>query len=111
MLSVPALDAVTLSGLFGVFGLWQLAGPARLRRAYRRWRLPTNAHRVIGTVAVIAAAFLADPITRIWGAILGGLICFVAVVTLLNHGRYLLSLPGMAVLLALVPASLAGPLG
>jgi hypothetical protein len=111
MPSVPALDALILSALFGGFGVWQLAGPNGLRRTYRRWRFPVGAHRVIGVVAMIVAAFLADPITRIWGVILGALVCFVAVITLLNHRRYILSLPGIAVLVALVPASLAGPLG
>jgi hypothetical protein len=111
MLSIPALDALVLSGLFGSFGLWQLAGPSGLRRVYTRWRFPAGAHRVIGLMAMIVAAFLADPITRIWGVALGALITFVAEVTLLNHRKYALSVPGMLVMAALVPATLSGPLG
>jgi hypothetical protein len=109
MLSVPTLDALLLSGLFGAFGLFQLAGPGFLRRIYRRWRFPANSHHVIGLVALTTALFLSDPITRIWGVILGALFAFVAVVTLLNHGKYVWSVPGMVVLVALVPATLAGP--
>jgi hypothetical protein len=110
MLSIPTIDALLLSGLFGGFGLWQLAGPGSVRQVYRRWQFPTNANRVAGLAAITAALFLADPITRIWGVVLGGFVAFVAVTTLLNHGKYAWSLPGMAVMVALVPASLAGPL-
>ena len=110
MLSVPAIDALLLSGLFGTFGLWQLAGPAGLRRVYRRWRFPANTHRVAGLLAAIVALFLSNPITRIWGVILGGLVAFVAVTVLLNHGKYAWSVPGMLVMVALAPATLAGPL-
>jgi hypothetical protein len=110
MLSIPTLDALALSGLFGVFGLWQMAGSNKLRQTYRRWRFPANTHNVVGAVAVIVALFLSDPITRIWGVILGAFFVFIAVATLLNHGKYAWSVPGMMVMVALVPATLAGPL-
>ncbi len=110
MLSIPTLDALLLSGLFGAFGLWQMAGPQTVRRAYRRWRFPSNTHHVAAVAALTAALFLADPITRIWGVVLGALVAFIVVVTLLNHGKYAWSVPAMAVIVALVPASLAGPL-
>jgi hypothetical protein len=110
MLTIPTIDALAMTGLFGLFGLWQLAGPEGLRRTYRGWRFPANTHRVAGMAALIAAVFLADPITRIWGVILGAFVTFLVVVTLLNHRKYVLSVPGMLVMVALVPASLAGPL-
>ncbi|HEX4270336.1 MAG TPA: hypothetical protein VHZ32_03085 [Rhizomicrobium sp.] len=110
MLSMPTLDALLLSGLFAAVGLWQLSGPAGLRRVYRRWRFPTNTHRVAGILAATVALFLSNPITRIWGVILGALVMFVAVTVLLNHRKYAWSVPGMLVMVALAPATLAGPL-
>jgi DoxX-like family len=110
VLAVPSLDALLLTGLFGATGLVHLAGPRFLRIAYRRWHFPSNAHRVVGVLEILAALFLSNPVTRIWGVILAGFIIFFATVTLLNHGKYIYSVPGLILMLALVPASLAGPL-
>ena len=85
-------------------------GPVFLRARYRRWRFPANAHLVVGVLNLLAALFLSNPITRIWGVALAALITFVTIVTLLNHGKYGYSVPAMLVLAALVPATLAGPL-
>ena len=109
MLSMPTLDALVLTGLFGTSGLLHLAGPRFVRVAYRHWGFPNNAHRVIGILEILAALFLSNPITRIWGVILAGFLIFFATVALLNHGKYIYSLPGLILMLALVPASLAGP--
>jgi hypothetical protein len=109
MLPMPVLDAMTLTGLFGASGLVHLAGPRFLRVAYRRWGFPTNAHRVAGVLQILAALFLSNPITRIWGVILAGFLIFFATVALVNHGKYAYSVPGLLLMLALVPASLAGP--
>ena len=109
MLPIPTLDALLLTGLFGASGLLHLAGPRFLRLAYRRWGFPGNAHRVIGVLEILAALFLSNPVTRIWGVILAGFIIFFATVALLNRGKYVYSLPGLILMLALVPASLAGP--
>ena len=110
MLSIPTLDALVLSGLFGIGGLLHMAGPTFVRHAYRRWGFPSNAHRVVGVLQILAALFLSNPVTRIWGVILAGFIIFFATVALLNHGKYIYSVPGLLLMLALVPASLAGPL-
>jgi hypothetical protein len=110
MLSMPTLDALALTGLFGVSGLLHMAGPGFLRLAYRGWGFPSNAHRVIGVLEILAALFLSNPVTRIWGVILAGFIIFFGTVALLNHGKYIYSVPGLILMLALVPASLAGPL-
>ena len=109
MLSVPTLDALVLTGLFGASGLLNMAGPRFLRVAYRRWGFPTNAHRVIGVLEILTALFLSNPVTRIWGVILAGFIIFFATVALLNHGKYAYSVPGLLLMLPLVPAVLAGP--
>lgn len=110
MLPIPTLDALLLTGLFGASGLLHLAGPRFLRFAYRRWGFPSNAHRVIGVLEILAALFLSNPVTRIWGVILAGFIIFFATVALLNRGKYVYSVPGLILMLALVPAGLAGPL-
>lgn len=109
MLSIPTLDALVLTGLFGATGLLHMAGPRFLRVAYRRWNFPSNAHRVVGVLQILTALFLSNPVTRIWGVILAGFIIFFATVALLNHGKYAYSVPGLLLMLALVPAVLAGP--
>jgi hypothetical protein len=110
MLSVPTLDALVLSGLFGAGGMLHMVGPAFVRRAYRNWGFHSNAHRVVGVLQILTALFLSNPVTRIWGVILAGFIIFFATVALLNRGKYAYSVPGLLLMLALVPASLAGPL-
>ncbi len=110
MFSMPTLDALVLTGLFGAGGLLHLAGPDFLRFAYRRWGFPANTHRVVGVLGILAALFLSNPVTRIWGVILAGFIIFFATVALLNQGKYIYSVPGLILMLALIPASLAGPL-
>jgi hypothetical protein len=109
-MTIPTLDALLLTGLFGLSAAIHLYGPSFLRASYRRWHFPANTHRVVGVLELLAALFLSNPITRIWGVALAAIITFVAIVTLLNHGRYGYSVPAMLVLAALVPASLAGPL-
>jgi hypothetical protein len=108
--SIPTLDALTLTVLFGAVGLLHIAGPSFVRDAYRSWGFPFNAHRVVGVLVFLTALFLSNPVTRIWGVIMGGFIVFFATVALLNNGKYAYSLPGLILMLALVPASLAGPL-
>jgi DoxX-like family len=110
MPSILTLDALLLTGLFGAVGLLHLAGPRSLKLAYRRWGFPFNAHRVIGTLEILTALFLSNPVTRIWGVILAAFIIFFGTVALVNHGRYVYSLPGLLLMAALVPATLAGPL-
>jgi DoxX-like family len=110
MPSIPILDSLVLTTLFGVSGLIHLAGPRFIRQAYRRWGFPFNAHRVIGILEILTALFLSNPVTRIWGVILAGFIIFFGIVALVNHGKYVYSLPGLILMLALVPATLAGPL-
>src|ERR1700744_4772228 len=109
-MTLPTIDALALTRLFGLSAAIHLYGPAFLRARYRRWRFPANAHLVVGVLNLLAALFLSNPITRIWGVALAALITFVTTVPLLNHGKYGYFIPAMLVLAALVPASLAGPL-
>lgn len=96
--------AVSLSGLFAATGLLHVAAPAFLRRAYQRWRFARGFHYVGGIAMLLAALFLAVPQTRIWGGILGGMILFVAVVSLLNHRKYRYAVPAILLMAMLAPA-------
>ena len=98
-----------IAGLFGASALLHLAAPAFVRDAYEGWGFPPKFYRVTGIFELAAAAFLANPITRIWGVALAALIMFVAIVKLLDNRQYVYTIPGIAILIALVPASLAGP--
>jgi uncharacterized membrane protein YphA (DoxX/SURF4 family) len=98
-----------LAGLFSASALIHLAAPGFVRRAYESWGFPQKFYRVTAVIELMAAAFLANPLTRIWGVALAALIMFVAIVKLLEGRQYAYTIPGIMVLIALVPASLAGP--
>jgi hypothetical protein len=100
-----ALDVV--SAIFGLTGLINLSGGAYVRAVYRLWHYPHHFYRIVGLVELMATLFLAVPQTRVWGIAAGGMIAFIAVVTLLHHRQYLWSLSAMLLLVSLVPASLA----
>ena len=106
-LSFPVLATWSVANAFAVSALVHLAGLRKLRVAYADWGYPRNFHRVVGGSNLIASAFLATPQTRIWGVALAGMILFIAVVTLLNHGRYAYAVPGMVLMAALPQAILA----
>jgi hypothetical protein len=108
--SFATVDALALSALFGVSAVLHFTGPWFIREAYARWGFPGRFYRISGAIQLLAALFLTNPITRLWGVALAAFITFVAVVLLLSAGRYRTSVPGMLVLVALIPAILAGPL-
>jgi hypothetical protein len=99
--------AWAIAGMFAASALLHLAGPRFVREAYERWNFPRHFHRVTGLIELLTAAFLANPLTRLWGIALAGLTMFVAVATLLNHRQYAYTVPGILVLLLLIPASLS----
>jgi len=99
--------AWSMAAIFGLAGLLHLAAPGFLRRAYERWNFPPGFTRVAGVIELLAAAFLAAPITRLWGVALAAFIAFVTIVKLLENRQYAWSLPATLVLVALVPASLS----
>ncbi len=102
--------AQSIAVLFAIAGAIQLAGPAFVQRAYERWEMPRKFYRVTGVLELITALFLANAETRLWGVALGAIITFNAVVTLLKSEQYGWSVPGILLLMALVPVLLAGPL-
>jgi hypothetical protein len=108
--STAALDSLLLSAIFAASAVVHVSGAGFIRKAYRRWRFPPNFHRVVGVLNLLIAAFLAMPVTRIWGAALASVVMFAAVVTLLNHRQYAYSLPGMVLMALLVPAFLSSPI-
>jgi hypothetical protein len=75
-----------------------------VRRAYRRWEFARGFYYVVGATLGLAALFLAVHQTRIWGGILGAIILFATVVSLLNRRQYLYALPAILAMIALAPA-------
>lgn len=101
--------ALTLAFLFGAIGFVHLAGPRFVRDAYDRWEYSQCLRLIVGFLEIIAALWLADPACRLWGIGLAAIINFGAVVTLLNHGQYLHAGPGIVIMIAFLPATLAVP--
>jgi DoxX-like family len=102
--------ALVLSGIFALSAVVHLASPGFVRRAYTRWNFARGFHLITGIVELAAAAFLASPTTRIWGVVLAAAVLFSAVVTLLSNRQYAYTVPSIIMLIALAPASLAGPI-
>ena len=96
--------ALGLSALFGLAAALNLAAPGFLRRAYARWMFPRGFYYVVGIAQTLTALFLFLPQTRIWGGVLGAMVLFVTVVSLLNRGKYAYAVPAMLLMVALAPA-------
>jgi DoxX-like family len=108
-IAYPFLFAWVIGTILSVTGLVNIAGHRGLREAYARWEFPPRFYLVVGVLELTAAALLAMPELRGWGIGLTGFIMFGAVVTLFNHRHYLLAVPGMMLMVGLVPVSLAVP--
>lgn len=93
-----------LAGLFAIAALLHLAPPPVLRLAYQHWGYARSFLVVAGALMAAASLFLAVPLLRVWGGILGAAILFIVVTALLNRERYLYALPVMLLLAALAPA-------
>jgi hypothetical protein len=109
MYELPTMACLLLAGLFAVIGLIQLAGPRFLREAYARWEYSQAVRVITGLLDLVAAAMLADPELRVWGIVLGAVLTFGAVVTLLNHRHYTAAGAAILMMVAFVPAALAVP--
>jgi hypothetical protein len=96
-----------LTIIFLVSAVVHLPGPAFVRRAYEQWEYPPKFYRVTGLIQLLIALFLAVPQTRIWGVILAVLATCVAEITLLKNEQYIWSVPGIVVMIALIPAAFA----
>jgi hypothetical protein len=109
VVSFPFLIVWIIGAMFSVTGFINIAGPRRLREAYARWEFPTRFYLVLGLIELAAAALLAMPEWRSWGIALAAFIIFGTVITLFNHRHYMSALPGVALMVALVPATFAVP--
>jgi hypothetical protein len=96
--------ALALATLFGLGALLNLAAPGFVRRSYQRWDYPRGFYYVAGIAQGLTALFLGVEQTRIWGGVLGGLVLFVTVISLLNHRKYSYAVPAILVMIALAPA-------
>ena len=104
----PAHFAWMLSAIFAAGAFVHLAGFRFVRGAYARWQYPNGFREVTGTLLALAAIFLSLPLTRFVGLILAGIVMFLSAITLINHRQYTFAAPVVALLFALVPASIAG---
>ena len=109
MNDLPAIVCLLLAALFAVIGVVQLSGPRFLRNAYARWEYSQAVRVVTGVLDMLAAAMLIDPGLRGWGIVLGAVLTFGSVVTLLNHRHYAAAAAAILMMVALVPAALAVP--
>ena len=96
--------ALSLALFFALAAALNLLAPAFVVRLYRRWDYPRGFHYVAGLMQGLTALFLVVPQIRIWGGILGALVMFVAIVSLLNHRKYAYAVPVIVLMLALAPA-------
>jgi hypothetical protein len=96
--------ALGLAALFGLAAVLNLAAPGFVRRVYQRWAFARGFYYVVGLAQALTALFLVVPETRIWGGILGAMILFVTVISLLNHRKYLYAVPAILLMVALAPA-------
>ncbi len=79
----------------------------RVHRTFGAVGISPDSHRVIGVMEAIAATFLVEPITRIWGVALAATALTIAIVMMLEHRHYVWKIPGVLTLVALAPASLS----
>lgn len=101
--------AFSLAVVFWGIGFIHLLGPRFLVEAFEKWDYGSRARLVIGVLEIAAALMLAHPHLRGWGIALATLIMFGAVITLLRHEQYLCAIPSIALMVALVPATLSVP--
>ena len=104
----PAHFAWLLSAIFAAGAFVHLVGFRFVREAYARWEYPNGFREVTGTLLALAAIFLSLPVTRFAGLALAAVVMFLSAITLINHRQYTFAAPIVALLFALVPATLAG---
>src|SRR5215831_9872678 len=107
--SIFSVLAASLAVLFWAIGFTHLLGPRFLRNAFEKWNYGAYVRVLTGCLEIAAALMLAHPELRGWGIALAGLVMFGAVITVLSHEQYLIAIPSVALMLALIPATLAVP--
>ena len=107
--SIFSVLVASLAAIFWAIGFIHLLGPRFLRKAFETWNYGAGVRMATGGLEIAAALMLAHPELRGWGIALAALIMFGAVITLLSHEQYLVAIPSVALMLALIPATLAVP--
>jgi hypothetical protein len=107
--SIFSVLAASLAALFWAIGITHILGPRFLRNAFEKWNYGASVRVVTGCLEIAAALMLAHPELRGFGIALAGLVMFGAVITLLSHEQYLVAVPSVALMLALIPATLSVP--
>jgi|SRR5580693_7787687 hypothetical protein len=108
-MTLSTIAASVAASVFSISALVHLSGLASVRAFYARWDYPRGFPMTAGIFNLLAAIFLAIPLTRVWGVMLGALVLFVAIVTLLGHRRYSYALPAIALLASLPITLIAAP--
>jgi hypothetical protein len=98
------LMAELLAVLFAAAAVANLVAPGFVRSLIQGGTFARGFYYVVGGAQALTALFLALDQTRIWGGILGAMILFVTVVSLLNRRQYLYALPAILAMIALAPA-------
>src|SRR5690348_5936850 len=107
LLVTSAVLAKSIAALLFASALLRLLGGKRVRGMFGAVGVSPDSTRVIGVMEAIAAAFLIEPITRIWGVALAAMVITIVIVMLLERRRYIWTIPGVLTLAALAPASLS----
>jgi hypothetical protein len=92
------------AALFAACAALNLIPPGFVRLAYARWNYAPGFYYVVALAQGLTALFLTMPQTRIWGGVLGAMVLFVTIVSLLNHRKYIYAVPAILVMVALAPA-------
>ena len=108
-ISIYDLIALWLSVIFSLIGLVQLIGPHFVRETYRRWGYGRSVRLVTGVLDIVAAIMLGLPALRVWGIVVAAILTFGSIVVFLNHRQYRQAVPAIALMLALIPATVAVP--
>lgn len=107
--TIYSLVALLLTLIFALIGAVQLIGPQFVREAYKAWDYGQRVRIVTGSLDVLAAIMLALPVFRGWGIVLAAILTFGSVIVFLSHHQYRYALPAIALMIALVPATIAVP--
>jgi len=107
--SAVSLVIASLAVVFWAIGILHLLGPRFLRDAFENWNYGAPVRLVTGALEIAAAFMILHPELRAWGIALAALIMFGAIITLLSHEQYLCAVLSIALMAALIPATLAIP--
>jgi hypothetical protein len=110
-MSVFEIVVMAVAAVFATIGFVQMAGPRFVRDAYEFWGYAQRVRFVTGVLDIGAAVLLATPALRGWGIALAAMLMFGSVIVLLNRRHYFYAIPATALMVALVPATMAVPQG